>query len=89
MKFTEQVLIKMSKEQKKRVEDNANKYQLPMGAYLRAKVFNKIPLKVSYKRPSKKQIKASLDYLRALAEKDFKPKDYEYIWTGDLTDKLT
>ena len=34
---------------------------------------------MSYKRPSKKQIKASLDYLRALAEKDFKPKDYEYI----------
>ena len=44
---------------------------------------------MSYKRPSKKQIKASLDYLRALAEKDFKPKDYEYIQTGDLTDKLT
>ena len=45
MKFTEQVLIKMSKEQKKRVEENANKYQLPMGAYLRAKVFDKIPLR--------------------------------------------
>ena len=45
MKFTEQVLIKMSKEQKKRIEDNANKYQLPMGAYLRAKIFNKIPFK--------------------------------------------
>ncbi|MDA9883793.1 hypothetical protein N9D33_05560 [Flavobacteriaceae bacterium] len=44
---------------------------------------------MSYKRPSKKQIKASLDYLRALAEKDFKPKDYVDIWTGDLTDKLT
>ena len=42
---------------------------------------------MSYKRPSKKQIKASLDYLRALAEKDFKPKDYEYIWSGDSTDK--
>ena len=45
MKFTGQVLIKMSKEQKKRVEANANKCQLPMGAYLRAKVFDKIPLR--------------------------------------------
>ena len=45
MKFTEQVLIKMCKEQKKRVEANANKYQLPMEGYLRAKLFNKIPFK--------------------------------------------
>ena len=44
---------------------------------------------MSYKKPTKREIKASLDYLKALAEKDFKPKDYEYIWTGDLTDKLT
>lgn len=44
---------------------------------------------MSYKRPSKKRIKASLDYFKALAEKDFKPKDYEYIWTEDSTDKLT
>jgi hypothetical protein len=43
---------------------------------------------MSYRKTIKK-IKASLDYLKALAEKDFKPKDYEYIWTGDLTDKLT
>ena len=42
---------------------------------------------MSYKRPSKKQIKASLDYLRTLAEKDFKPKDDAEICTGDLTDK--
>jgi hypothetical protein len=42
---------------------------------------------MSYKRPSKKQIKASLDYLRALAEKDFKSKDYLDIWSGDSTDK--
>ena len=42
---------------------------------------------MSYKRPSKKQIEATLDYLRALAEKDFKPKDYVDIWTEDLTDK--
>jgi hypothetical protein len=44
---------------------------------------------MSYKRPSKKQIEATLDYLRALAEEDFKPKDYIDIWTGDSTDKLT
>ena len=44
---------------------------------------------MSYKRPTKRQIEATLDYLRALAEKDFKPKDYVDIWTGDLTDKLT
>ena len=44
---------------------------------------------MSYKRPSKKQIKASLDYLRALAEKDFKPKDDAEIWSGDSIDKLT
>jgi len=49
----------------------------------------KYHLKMSYKKPTKREIKASLDYLKALAEKDFKPKDYEYIWTGDLTDKLT
>ena len=42
---------------------------------------------MSYKRPSKKQIEATLDYLRALAEEDFKPKDYIDIWTGDSTDK--
>lgn len=44
---------------------------------------------MSYKRPSKKQIEATLDYLRALAEEDYKPKDYLDIWTGDSTDKLT
>lgn len=43
---------------------------------------------MSYKRPSKKQIEATLDYLRALAEKDFKPKDYVDIWTEDLTAKI-
>ena len=42
---------------------------------------------MSYKKPTKKEIKASLDYLRALAEKDFKPKDCEDMWTGDLTNK--
>ena len=42
---------------------------------------------MSYKRPSKTQIEATLDYLRVLAEKDFKPKDYVDIWTEDLTDK--
>ena len=57
MKFTEQVLIKMSKEQKKRVEENANKYQLPMGAYLRAKVFNKIPFKDELQKTYKKRNK--------------------------------
>ena len=36
----------------------------------------KYHLKMSYKRPSKKRIKASLDYLKALAEKEVKPKDY-------------
>lgn len=44
---------------------------------------------MSYKRPSKKQIEATLDYLRGLAEEDYKPKDYLDIWTGDSTDKLT
>jgi len=44
---------------------------------------------MSYKKPTKKEIKASLDYLRALAEEDFKPKDYVDIWTEDSTDKLT
>ena len=44
---------------------------------------------MSYKRPSKNRIKASLDYFKVLAEKDFKPKNYVDIWTGDLTDKLT
>ena len=42
---------------------------------------------MSYKRPSKKQIEATLDYLRALAEKEFKPKNYVDIWTEDSTDK--
>jgi len=42
---------------------------------------------MSYKRPTKRQIEATLDYLRALAEKDFKPKDYVDIWSGHLTDK--
>ncbi len=42
---------------------------------------------MSYKRPSKKQIEATLDYLRALAEEDFKSKDYVDIWTSDSTDK--
>lgn len=43
---------------------------------------------MSYRKTIKK-IKASLDYLRALAEKEFKPKDYVDIWTSDSTDKLT
>jgi hypothetical protein len=43
---------------------------------------------MSYRKTIKK-IKASLDYLRALAEKEFKPKDYVDIWTEDSTDKLT
>ena len=42
---------------------------------------------MSYKKPTKKEIKASLDYLRALAEEDFKPKDYVDIWSGDSTDE--
>ena len=43
---------------------------------------------MSYKRrPTKRQIEATLDYFKALAEKDFKAKDYVDIWTGDLTDK--
>jgi hypothetical protein len=42
---------------------------------------------MSYKKPTKRQIEATLDYLRALAEKDFKPKDYVDVWSGDLTDK--
>ena len=42
---------------------------------------------MSYKRPTKRQIEATLDYLRALAEEDYKPKDYVDIWTGDSTDK--
>ena len=43
---------------------------------------------MSYKRrPTKKQIEATLDYLRALAEEDYKPKDYVDIWSGHLTDK--
>jgi len=44
---------------------------------------------MSYKRPTKRQIEATLDYLRALAEKDFKPKDNVDILSGDSTDKLT
>ena len=44
---------------------------------------------MSYKRPSKKRIKASLDYFKALAEEGYKPKDYVDIWTEDSTDKLT
>lgn len=44
---------------------------------------------MSYKRPTKRQIEATLDYFRALAEEDCKPKDYVDIWTGDSTDKLT
>ena len=43
---------------------------------------------MSYKRPTKRQIEATLDYLRALAEEDCKPKDYVDIWTGDLTAKI-
>lgn len=42
---------------------------------------------MSYKRPSKKQIEATLDYLKALVEDDLKPKDYVDIWTEDSTDK--
>ena len=42
---------------------------------------------MSYKKPTKREIKASLDYLKALAEKDFKPKDYVDIWSGDSTDE--
>ena len=44
---------------------------------------------MSYKKPTKREIKASLDYLRALAKEDCKPKDYVDIWIGDSTDKLT
>ena len=44
---------------------------------------------MSYKKPTKREIKASLDYLKALAEKDFKPKDYVDIRISDSTDKLT
>ena len=44
---------------------------------------------MSYKKPTKREIKASLDYLRALAEKDFKPNDYVDIRISDSTDKLT
>ena len=42
---------------------------------------------MSYKKPTKRQIEATLDYLRALAEKDFKPKDYVDVWSRDSTDK--
>ena len=42
---------------------------------------------MSYRKPTKREIKASLDYLKALAEKDFKPKDYVDIWSGDSTDE--
>ena len=45
MKLNKQVLVKMDKEQFEKVRERANKYQLPMGAYLRAKVFDKIPFK--------------------------------------------
>ena len=44
---------------------------------------------MSYRKPTKREIKASLDYLKALAEKDFKPKDYVDIRISDSTDKLT
>ena len=43
---------------------------------------------MSYRKPTKKEIKASLDYFKALAEKDFKPKDCEDIWSGHLTAKI-
>ena len=44
--------------------------------------------KMSYKRRStKRQIEATLDYFKALAEEDYKPKDYVDIWTEDSTDK--
>jgi hypothetical protein len=43
---------------------------------------------MSYRKTIKK-IKASLDYLKALAEKDFKSIDYVYIRISDSTDKLT
>ena len=42
---------------------------------------------MSNKRPTKRQIEATPDYLRALAGEDCKPKDYVDIWTGDSTDK--
>lgn len=45
MKLNKQVLVKMDKEQFELVRERANRYQLPMGAYLRAKVFDKIPFR--------------------------------------------
>ena len=42
---------------------------------------------MSYKRPTKRQIEATLDHLRALAEEDCKPKDYVDKLTEDSTDK--
>ena len=43
---------------------------------------------MSYKRrPTKWQIEATLDYLRALAEEDYMSWDFVDIWLGDSTDR--
>jgi|5_EtaG_2_1085323.scaffolds.fasta_scaffold146986_2 hypothetical protein len=43
---------------------------------------------MSYKRrPTKRQIEATLEYFKALAEEDFKPKDYVDIWTEETHTK--